>query len=150
MMFERRNVVAALLAASASLSASAEEWIRLPGPHPVPQREHLQGHIDLRVRGALEGLQSSNPRHFGQIRRILVRMREAPSAGPGHWFPKHVRVKDIEFSELVLNPAFPPSKLLRFTLDEQRYTLDVPLMQLTPWCSPCPPRVYPMRERSLH
>jgi hypothetical protein len=125
--------VSAWLASSfcfAAAAAEGEEWLRLA---PDAETIVVQKRVDLRSDGALEALQRSNPRHFGQVRRVLVRMREAPTAGPEHWFPKHVQAKDLEFSELWMQPAFPPRRLMRFTLDDVRYTVEVPLIPPTPW-----------------
>lgn len=143
MISARHSVVAALLAACAGMPALAQEWTRLPGRY-----EPVRLHVDLRDEGALEALQRSNPGHFGQIRRVLVRMRQAPSAGPQHWFPKHVRATDLEFSELSMKPAYPPRQRMRFTLDNVRYTLDVPVVVESPWSLPRAPRSY--RMQSLH
>ena len=140
--------VFALLSSSVCFAAAAdEEWLRLA---PDGGTIMVLTHIDLRPDGALDALQRSNPKHFGEIRRVLVRMRAAPSAGPEHWFPTHVRAKDIEFSELTLKPAFPPRKLMRFTLDNVRYTVDAPLIPRTPWSPPGPAKLYQMNQRSLH
>ena len=69
-------------------------------------------------------------------------------AGPEHWFPKHVKARDLEFSELLIQPAFPPRRLMRFTLDDVRYTVDAAMIPRTPWSGPGP--LFKMNERSMH
>ena len=139
------RLVFAALASSLCFAAAAEEWLRLA---PDGETIVVLKHCDLRPDGALAGLQRSNPRHFGQIRRVMVRMREAPTAGPEHWFPKHVQARDLEFSELRMQPAFPPRRLMRFTLENVRYTVDVPMIPRTPWSTPG--RFLQMNGRSTH
>ena len=115
----------------------AEGWMRL-APDGSVRTEPARTHVDLRPDGALEALQRVNPNHFRQVRHVLVRMRQAPSAGPERWFPIHIRVRDIEFSELSMRPVFPPRHLLRFTLDDVRYTVETP--RVYPGSRPRSPR----------
>jgi len=134
------RLVFALLSSSFCLAAAAvEEWLRLA---PDGETIVVEKRVDLRDDGALDELRRSNPEHFAHIRRVLVRMRTAPLAGPGHWFPAHVGAKDIEFSEL--RTSFPPRDLMRFTLDEVRYTVDVPVIPRSPWTPPRPGKIYQM------
>ena len=81
--------------------------------------------IDLRTPQALENLKRQNPAHFEKIRQILAGLEEKPERAEGDWLQANFPVRDVELSRLLLKTSDPPRQLLRFTLDDTRYTLHV-------------------------
>jgi hypothetical protein len=87
--------------------------------------------VDLRDAAALENLRHSNPAHFARIQRILKELAEKPERVEGDWLQTNSDARDVELSRLVLKTSYPPRQLLRFSLDDTRYTLDVVRSDLT-------------------
>jgi hypothetical protein len=87
--------------------------------------------VDLREAAALENLRHSNPAHFAMIQGILKDLAEKPERVEGDWLQTNFDARDVELSGLVLKTSYPPRQLLRFNLDDTRYTLDVVRRDLT-------------------
>ena len=87
--------------------------------------------VDLRDGAALEQLRHSNPTHFALIQRILRELAEKPERVEGDWLQTNFDARDVEWSRLLLKTSYPPRQLLRFKLDDTRYTLDVVRSDLT-------------------
>ena len=81
--------------------------------------------VDLRDGVALQSLKESNPAHFAAIERILAALTSEPARAEGTWLQANFPVRDVELSRLLLKTSYPPRQLLRFTLDDTRYTLHV-------------------------
>lgn len=81
--------------------------------------------VDLRDAAALAELRRTRPAHYATIRQILEDLQQQPDRAEGDWLQAHFDVRDIELSRLLLKTSYPPRQLLRFTLDDTRYTLHV-------------------------
>lgn len=81
--------------------------------------------VDLRDAAALAELQRTRPAHYATIRRILADLQQQPDRAEGDWLQTNFDVRDVELSRLLLKTSYPPRQLLRFTLDDTRYTLHV-------------------------
>jgi hypothetical protein len=81
--------------------------------------------IDLRAPQALEELRRKNPAHFDKVRRMLAGLEEEPSRVEGDWLQVTFDARDIDLSRLLIKTSNPPKQLLRFSLDEVRYTMYV-------------------------
>jgi hypothetical protein len=88
--------------------------------------------VDLRDAAALQQLRQSNPAHFATIERILADLSEQPQRVEGDWLQTNFDARDVELSRLLLKTSYPPRQLLRFTLDDTRYTLHVTRSDLAP------------------
>jgi hypothetical protein len=81
--------------------------------------------VDLRDAAALQQLRQSNPAHFAAIERILAALTREPARAEGDWLQANFPVHDVELTRMLLKTSNPPRQLLRFTLDDTRYTLHV-------------------------
>jgi hypothetical protein len=81
--------------------------------------------VDLRDPAALAELQRTRPAHFATIRQILAALQEQPQRAEGDWLQTTFDARDVDLSRLLLKTSHPPRQLLRFTLDDTRYTLHV-------------------------
>jgi hypothetical protein len=81
--------------------------------------------VDLRDAAALADLQRTRPAHYATVRRILADLEQQPDRAEGDWLQTNFDVRDVELSRLLLKTSNPPRQLLRFTLDDTRYTLHV-------------------------
>lgn len=81
--------------------------------------------VDLRDAAALAELQRTRPTHYATIRQILADLQQQPDRAEGDWLQTNFDVHDVELSRLLLKTSNPPRQLLRFTLDDTRYTLHV-------------------------
>jgi hypothetical protein len=79
--------------------------------------------VDLRDGAALERLREANPAHYAAIRQIVAGLQEQPDRAEGDWLQATFDARDVELSRLLLKTSHPPRQLLRFTLDDTRYTL---------------------------
>lgn len=89
------------------------------------------GTVDLRNPQALTQLERTNPAHFDQIRRMLETLREQPDLAEGDWLEVAFDARDVDLSRYLINTSHPPKQLLRFTLDDVRYTMHVVRSDLT-------------------
>jgi hypothetical protein len=87
--------------------------------------------VDLRDAAALAELQRTNPVHYATIRQILAELEQQPQRVEGDWLQTNFDARDIELSRLLFKTSNPPRQLLRFTLDDTRYTLHVTRSDLT-------------------
>lgn len=85
----------------------------------------VRGSIDLRNPQALEQLERSNPAHFDKILQILETLRDQPDLAEGEWLEVMFDARDVDLSRYLIKTSHPPKQLLRFTLDDVRYTLHV-------------------------
>jgi hypothetical protein len=81
--------------------------------------------VDLRDPAALAELQRTRPAHFATIRQILAALQEQPQRAEGDWLQATFDARDVDLSRLLLKTSHPPRQLLRFTLEDTRYTLHV-------------------------
>jgi len=81
--------------------------------------------VDLRDAAALADLQRTRPAHYATVRRILADLEQQPDRAEGDWLQTNFDVREVELSRLLLKTSNPPRQLLRFTLDDTRYTLHV-------------------------
>ena len=81
--------------------------------------------VDLRDAAALQQLRETKPAHFATIRQILDELAAHPDRAEGDWLQTSFDARDVELSRLLLKTSHPPRQLLRFTLDDTRYTLHV-------------------------
>ena len=81
--------------------------------------------VDLRDAAALADLQRTRPAHYATVRRILADLEQQPDRADGDWLQTNFDARDVELSRLLLKTSYPPRQLLRFTLDDTRYTLHV-------------------------
>lgn len=91
----------------------------------------VRGTIDLRNPQALQQLELTNPAHFDKIRRMLETLREQPDLVEGDWLEVTFDARDIDLSRYLIKTSHPPKQLLRFTLDDVRYTMHVVRSDLT-------------------
>lgn len=84
-----------------------------------------EGAIDLRSPHALEQLERTNPEHFDKIRRMLETLREQPDLAEGDWLEVAFDARDVDLSRYLIKTSHPPKQLLKFTLDDVRYTMHV-------------------------
>jgi hypothetical protein len=91
----------------------------------------VRGTIDLRNPQALEQLERANPEHFDKIRRMLETLREQPDLVEGDWLEVAFDARDVDLSRYLIKTSYPPKQLLRFTLDDVRYTMHVVRSDLT-------------------
>lgn len=87
--------------------------------------------VDLRNPQALTQLERANPAHFDQIRRMLETLREQPDLVEGDWLEVAFDARDVDLSRYLIKTSHPPKQLLRFTLDDVRYTMHVVRSDLT-------------------
>ena len=59
------------------------------------------------------------------IRQILAALQEQPQRAEGDWLQTTFDARDVDLSRLLIKTSHPPRQLLRFTLDDARYTLHV-------------------------
>lgn len=81
--------------------------------------------VDLRDSAALQQLERANPAHYAKIRQILAELTAHPERVESDWLQASFAAHDVELSQLLLKTSNPPRQLLRFTLDDTRYTLHV-------------------------
>jgi hypothetical protein len=81
--------------------------------------------VDLRDPAALAELERTRPAHFATVRQILAALQEEPQRAEGDWLQTTFDARDVDLSRLLLKTSHPPRQLLRFTLDDTRYTLHV-------------------------
>jgi hypothetical protein len=81
--------------------------------------------VDLRDAAAFAALQQTHPVHYATIRQIVAALQEQPQRAEGDWLQATFDARDVELSRLLLKTSYPPRQLLRFTLDDTRYTLHV-------------------------
>jgi hypothetical protein len=81
--------------------------------------------VDLRDAAALQQLRQTNPAHFASVRRILDGLAQDPRRAEGDWLEANFDASDVELSRMLMKTSYPPRQLLRFTLDDTRYTLHV-------------------------
>jgi len=92
--------------------------------------------IDLRASHALKKLKQSNPAHFEKIQRMLDGLHEEPKRAEGDWLQVNFNARDVDLSRHIIRTSNPPKQLLRFTLDDVRYTLYVTRGDLTATVKP--------------
>lgn len=85
----------------------------------------VQHTVDLRDASALQQLEQSNPAHYAKIREILEGLTAHPEHAESNWLETAFDARDVELSRLLLETSNPPRQMLRFTLDDTRYTLHV-------------------------
>lgn len=81
--------------------------------------------VDLRDSAALQRLAQDNPAHYATIQHIVAGLAGHPERLESDWLQTSFDARDVELSRLVLKTSDPPRQLLRFTLDDTRYTLHV-------------------------
>lgn len=82
--------------------------------------------VDLDEPGVLEALQSSNPTHYDQIRRILAGVLQQSDAGVPRWMQTTFNARGVNYMPIVLT-SYPAKRRLSFTLDATRYKVIVVL-----------------------
>jgi len=92
--------------------------------------------IDLRAPHALEKLQKANPAHFEKIQRVLDGLHEEPKRAEGDWLQVNFNARDVDLSRHLIRTSNPPKQLLRFTLDDARYTMYVTRSDLSATVKP--------------
>lgn len=121
--------VVVLMHASASLDpaavARADPAPATPPADGAPAASTTARAVDLRDAAALADLQRTRPAHYATIRRILADLEQQPVRAEGDWLQTNFAARDVELSRLLLKTSDPPRQLLRFTLDDTRYTLHV-------------------------
>ena len=70
-------------------------------------------------------MQRNNPVHFEKILRLLASLEEEPGRVESDWLQVNFDARDIELWRMQMKTSNPPKQLLRFRLDEVRYTLYV-------------------------
>jgi hypothetical protein len=105
-----RGSVAALSALVVAAHAMAE-------PHEDARS------VDLRGADALHQLQAANPEHFDKIRQILRALSERPRRVEEGWLQTAFDARDVALSGLLIHTSNPPKQVLRFTLEDTRYTM---------------------------
>jgi hypothetical protein len=87
-----------------------------------PAPRHI---VDLRDQHAFEQLERSNPAHFKKLEEIIAALREHPKRAEGDWLQVNFDARDVDLSRYLFKTSYPPKQLLRFTLEDTRYILDV-------------------------
>jgi hypothetical protein len=103
----------------AALLALAIGTGALAGPAETPLT------VDLRDPAALVQLERSNPEHYRKIRQILAGLLEQPDRAESDWLQTTFGASDVEVSRYLLKTSYPPKQMLRFQLDNVRYTMHV-------------------------
>lgn len=75
--------------------------------------------IDLTAPGALESVQTTNPKHYARIQAIIRMAEERPEISQREW--TRIGAKDV-VAVPMWQVSDPPKATLSFTLDETRYT----------------------------
>ena len=96
--------------------------------------------VDLRAPQALGRLQKDNPAHFRKIQELLAGLADEPKLAEGEWLQVTFGVRDVDLSKHLLRTSNPPKQLLRFTLDDVRYTMYVVRSDLTAQVAPADPQ----------
>jgi hypothetical protein len=89
------------------------------------------GTVDLRAPHALERLQRDNPAHFNKIQQMLAGLTDEPKRAESDWLQVTFGARDVDLSRHLIRTSNPPRQLLRFTLDDVRYTMYVIRSDLT-------------------
>ena len=92
--------------------------------------------VDLRAPHALERLQKENPAHFEKIEGLLAGLADEPKRAEGEWLQVTFGARDVDLSRRLIKTSNPPKQLLRFTLDDVRYTMYVVRSDLTAKAAP--------------
>lgn len=88
--------------------------------------------IDLRNIDALEQVKKSNPAHFEKIEQILAGLLEQPKRVEADWLRTNFNAHNVQLHRGLIKTSYPPKQLLRFMLDDVRYTMYVIRSDLTP------------------
>jgi hypothetical protein len=80
--------------------------------------------MDLRNSDELAWLKKNNPSHYEKIQKILYAHDASGSAPAENWMRVHMKAGDVNHSHVTLT-SLPAKKVLRFVLDDVRYTVIV-------------------------
>ena len=85
--------------------------------------------INLNKPGALAELQSSNPRHFEKVIKLLEGLHKKADSTIPRWIKANSDARDVKYGPVLLTTD-PPKKRLSFVFDDTRYVLTATLTKM--------------------
>lgn len=77
--------------------------------------------VDLRNAEELAWLKQHNPSHYEKVQKILYAHKVPGKTSVTQWMRVHMKATEIDHSHITLT-SLPPKTLLKFVLDDTRYT----------------------------